>query len=156
MAVTENLKLELISPSDFVSPEPINNAIKALDSLGLDYIVEQGKSGEWWYRKWKSGHAECGINDKNFGRVDHKTQWGAMYGTNSQQTFGAYPFAFSEKPFVTITFNGDGSGTSSHQSYIAAAHSQSTTVAPSFRTIDPYSGTYAELHCGIYVVGTYK
>lgn len=156
MAATENLKLELINPSDFVSPEPINNAIKALDTLGLDYVVEQGKSGEWWYRKWKSGRAECGISDKNFGRVDHKVQWGAMYGTDSQQSFGAYPFAFSEKPFVMISFNGDGGTPGNHQSYIAAAHSVSTTVAPSFRTIDPYSGTYAELHCGIYVVGTYK
>lgn len=156
MAVTDNLKLELISPSDFVSPEPINNMIKALDKLGLDWIVEEGTSGEWWYRKWNSGKAECGIYDHNFGKVDHKTQWGAMFGTDSQQTFGAYPFAFSKKPFVNISFNGDGSGTSSHQSYIAAAHSQSTTTAPPFRTIDPYSGTYNELHCGIFVFGSYK
>lgn len=26
---------------------------------GVDYIVEQGTSGDWTYRKWKSGVAEC-------------------------------------------------------------------------------------------------
>lgn len=156
MANTENLKIDLINSSDYISPEPINNAFKLLDKLGVDYIVEQGKHGEWWYRKWKSGRAECGIDDKNFGRVDHKIQWGAMYGTDSTQTFGAYPFAFSQKPFVSIMFNGDGLQTTAHQSYIAAGHSQSTTVSPGFRTIDPYSGTYTELHCGIFVSGFYK
>lgn len=30
-----------------------------LEDLGADYIVEQGKSGAWTYRKWASGVAEC-------------------------------------------------------------------------------------------------
>ena len=30
-----------------------------LADLGADYIVEQGKSGGWTYRKWASGVAEC-------------------------------------------------------------------------------------------------
>ena len=30
-----------------------------LEDLGADYIVEQGKSGIWTYRKWASGVAEC-------------------------------------------------------------------------------------------------
>ena len=30
-----------------------------LADLGADYIVEQGKSGVWTYRKWASGVAEC-------------------------------------------------------------------------------------------------
>ena len=30
-----------------------------LDDLGADYIVEQGISGDWRYRKWTSGLAEC-------------------------------------------------------------------------------------------------
>lgn len=32
---------------------------KILDALKVDYIVEQGTSGIWTYRKWNSGIAEC-------------------------------------------------------------------------------------------------
>lgn len=32
---------------------------KILDALKADYIVEQGISGIWTYRKWSSGIAEC-------------------------------------------------------------------------------------------------
>lgn len=32
---------------------------KILDALKADYIVEQGTSGNWTYRKWNSGIAEC-------------------------------------------------------------------------------------------------
>lgn len=32
---------------------------KVLDALKYDYIVEQGTSGIWTYRKWNSGIAEC-------------------------------------------------------------------------------------------------
>lgn len=157
MAVTENLKLELINASDFVSPDPINTAMRALDSLGLDYIVEEGTSGEWWYRKWKNGKAECCIFDHNFGNVSHTIKWGSMYGTETQQGFGAYPFAFSTKPFVSIVYNSDGETPGKHQSYIVAGQSVNfTTISPPFRAIDPYTGTFKELHCGIYVIGNYK
>jgi len=32
---------------------------KILDALKTDYIVEEGTSGIWTYRKWNSGIAEC-------------------------------------------------------------------------------------------------
>ena len=32
---------------------------KIAQRLGVDYIVEQGESGIWTYRKWASGIAEC-------------------------------------------------------------------------------------------------
>ena len=31
----------------------------ALPSTAVDYIVEQGTDGDWTYRKWNSGIAEC-------------------------------------------------------------------------------------------------
>lgn len=50
---------------------------KILDALKADYIVEQGTSGIWTYRKWNSGVAEC---------------WGAKFITvNSWATWGANP-----------------------------------------------------------------
>ena len=56
--MSDNMGLETINSSDYVSPTPINNNFQKLDALGLDYVVESGRSGEWWYRKWKSGRAE--------------------------------------------------------------------------------------------------
>ena len=109
MATTTNLGLSKIDASDYISPDPINAAFDILDKLGVDYIVEQGKSGEWWYRKWHSGRAECGIDNKNFGDVDHKSAWGGMY-ISSQRSFGNYPFAFASRPFTVIAFQSTSNG----------------------------------------------
>ena len=40
--------------------EAIKTKLSAHDkALSVDYIVEQGTSGIWTYRKWNSGIAEC-------------------------------------------------------------------------------------------------
>lgn len=59
---TSKLNLNTISSSDLISPEPFNDNFNIIDELGTDYIVEQGKSGEWYYRKWKSGIGELWVN----------------------------------------------------------------------------------------------
>lgn len=151
--MADNMGLETIDTSDYVSPEPINNNFKKLDVLGLDYVTESGTSGEWWYRKWKSGRAECGIDDKNFGNVAHTNAWGAMW-TSGQLNFGAYPFAFASRPFATIVFNSN-TGTE-HNSYISLVSTTSTTTSPKFVLVDPYSNTAQNAHFGIYVCGRYK
>ena len=153
MATTTNLGLSKIDASDYISPDPINAAFDILDKLGVDYVVEQGKSGEWWYRKWHSGRAECGIDNKNFGDIDHKSNWGGMFASN-QRSFGNYPFAFASRPFTVISFQSTSNG--SHSSYVAQANTQSTTEAPKFSLIDPNSGTALGATFGIYVCGRYK
>ena len=45
---------------------------KVLNSIKNDYIVEQGASGIWTYRKWNSGIAECWGNKVN---VSIPTGW---------------------------------------------------------------------------------
>ena len=47
-----------------------------LDGIA-DYIVEQGTSGIWTYRKWNSGIAECWGNTGFTSTA--LTQWGAVY-----------------------------------------------------------------------------
>ena len=32
---------------------------KLLEAVKVDYVVEEGTSGSWTYRKWNSGTAEC-------------------------------------------------------------------------------------------------
>lgn len=151
--MVDNMGLTNIDSSDYVSPTDINNNFKKLDVLGLDYVTASGKSGEWWYRKWKSGRMECGIDDKNFGNVAHTTDWYGMY-ISAQLNFGAYPFAFASRPFATISFQSN-SGTE-HVSYVSYVSSTSTTTSPKFVLVDPRSGTANSAHFGIYVCGRYK
>lgn len=53
------ISLTNIAQSDYVSYSPINSNFTALDVLGKDYVIDQGNSGNWYYRKWKSGIAEA-------------------------------------------------------------------------------------------------
>lgn len=150
---TSNLGLETINSSDYVSPTPINNNMNKLDALGVDYIVEKGKSGEWWYRKWKSGRAECGIDSKQFSQFSNWTQSGVGY-LSPDMSFGAYPFSFSSRPFTCITFEGD-LNYSTRGSFCVPRHSTSTTLSPSFFIVDWNTQAMRPM-CGIYVCGWYK
>lgn len=151
--MSDNLGLSYINGSDYVSPTPINNNFRKLDNLGLDYIVLSGYSGEWWFRKWKSGRAECGIDSKAFGNVAHTIAW-ANWFISADLSFGAFPFAFAAPPFVSISFNGSSDG--HHRSYISYRGANSTTMSPAFNIVDPRSDTATNAHFGIYVCGRYK
>ena len=150
---TKNLQLTTINGSDVVNPEVFNTNFTILDKLGVDYVVEKGTSGEWWYRKWNSGRAECGIDDKDFGSVAHNTAWGGLHVSGSL-TFGSYPFSFASRPFVSISFNSNSAG--NHTSYVATTSSTSNTSAPNFYLVDPNSGTATSSHFGIFVAGKWK
>lgn len=81
--------------------KPITN-----QSVVVDYVVEEGTSGIWSYKKWNSGIAEC---------------WGQWSGslTHYSTTLGGYlfantmnlPFTFSEAPTYTYVGKvGSGAG----------------------------------------------
>lgn len=154
--MSDNMGLETIDSSDYVSPTPINNNFQKLDALGVDYIVEQGTSGEWWYRKWKSGRAECGIDSKSFGNQNMETS--SVGGSNMYRTtdltFGAYPFSFAARPYVEVSFEGD-TQNSARTAFTAKKNSTSTTMSPTFFVVDWGGGTMG-LVAGIYVCGRYK
>jgi hypothetical protein len=151
---TTNLALESIDPSDYVSPDTINNNFAKVDSLGVDYVVEAGYSGEWWYRKWKSGRAECGIDDKRFDNWDRTSPWGSLYRTAEARSFGAYPFAFMVRPHAMVVQHSIDGGTLG--GYIFYNSSDSTTTSPIFMSVDSVPYTLGHPHLGIYVVGRYK
>lgn len=157
MATTTNLGIEKLNSSDYVSVDGINGALDVLDKLGVDYVVKSGTSGNWWYRCWKSGRAECGIDSYNFGTVNINTAWGALFAS-SNLSFGAYPsgFAFKSNPFVSICFSGSDAGETGQQSYVAAAASTSPARSPYFRLVDPYSNPHTNVKCGIFAQGSWK
>lgn len=77
------------------------------DSLMTDFVVAQGWSGDWWYRKWASGRAECwGYQYKSI-TIPYAYNSGVCYGSD---LFGSisYPFTISyPRPFVTPTCSGN-------------------------------------------------
>lgn len=65
----------------------------------VDYVVAEGTSGGWTWKKWNSGKAECwtmvGINYKA------AEQWGSTYC--SQHFFSTYPFEFLKINNISAT-----------------------------------------------------
>ena len=44
MSATTNLEIEKLNSADYVSVDPINNALDKLDKLGVDYVTESGNA----------------------------------------------------------------------------------------------------------------
>lgn len=157
MATTSNLGLKLTTGSDLVDPvADFSDNFKKLDVLGADYVVSKGTSGEWWWRKWKSGRAECGIDSKTFSSIS-TVGWGSMFITNDMQ-FPAYPFAFKSAPFVTILFraeDGQGLGGIIHIRPNSTA-SELLTKPPKFAVVDATSSTYHNPKFGLFATGRYS
>lgn len=110
MAKTPNLGLNLLNGADFVDYTALNTIFETLDELGLDYVVEQGVSGEWWYRKWKSGRAECGIDDHNAGDQEI-IAWNWLWMSHFI-SISNWPVTFKGRPgfHVSVNWTGDNRG----------------------------------------------
>ena len=53
-----------------------------------DYVIEQGISGVWFYRKWNSGLAECWTHPAITGGGSH---WANVLGGYGYTTFLSFP-----------------------------------------------------------------
>ena len=153
MASTVNLEIEELNSADHVSVEPINNAFDKLDALGVDYVTESGTSGEWWYRRWKSGRAECGIDQKTFDEVKLDT-WGSLY-ISQEYTFGALPFTFAAVPYVGIMFIKSTSGKAGGIIHVRAT-SATASKCPNFSVTDALNTNYGKPTFGCFVSGRWK
>lgn len=97
---TTNLGLDIINQSENISPEKINQNMERLDALGVDYVTDQGKSGDWRYRRWKSGTYECWCR---------LTQQWATPSSGSQRAYTKnYPVTFAEYPQAFYEVRQDG------------------------------------------------
>ena len=89
-----------------------NDLKKILGNIGFgslnDYIIEQGTSGIWTYRKWKSGVAECW--GKRTVTVDITNSWGSLYvsTTNIKETYPTNLFveAPTDKAALSSNYSG--------------------------------------------------
>lgn len=114
-----------------------------------DYVVSQGTSGNWRYRKWNSGAAECwGVHTMNFPN-DWNLWSGGLYFSLCNGI--AYPFTFLNPPSATydyVIYDG--------MTILTGASSGTTTTTPSLRAIKPTSGSYHEYGVAWQVMGRWK
>lgn len=77
-------------------------------NLGIkDYVVEQGTSGNWKYRKWNSGEVECWYR-ANYGTITLSTALGTDIVSNGFRF--TFPFEFSEVPTCIVCYEGNSTG----------------------------------------------
>lgn len=122
--------------------------LKIKGNLLADFIVEQGTSGIWTYRKWNSGIAECWgtYEQKN---VSVSNAWGAMF--ESQGYNVALPSGlFKATPTFTVALD-------SSLGCMLQMYSQGTTSStPYWCAIRPYAGTIDNLKASITAKGRWK
>jgi hypothetical protein len=74
-----------------------------------DFVIDEGTSNGWTYRKWNSGKAECWKRLQITTGVSNA--WGSLYTSGSlDATNLAYPFDFAETPILTVSLMPFGSG----------------------------------------------
>lgn len=71
----------------------------------VDFVVEQGTSGVWKYRKWNSGFAECWGYHTVSG-LNINTAWGSWYSSPAI-ILPSFPFTFSGTLDVHVSWESD-------------------------------------------------
>lgn len=61
--------------------------IRVINALKVDYIVEEGTSGIWTYRKWNSGIAECWGKSEQLSRTFNNPLGRGYYGAKYTATY---------------------------------------------------------------------
>ena len=110
------------------------NRLRVGGSSAVDFVVEQGTSGIWTYRKWDSGVAEC-WGEKTWTITSWST-WGSLYYSNPYAGATAYPTnLFTNTPIVNINVR-----TSIGDSLHGVDPTHSKTITPSVYAIRGSNG----------------
>ena len=116
-----------------------------------DYIVEQGTSGIWTYRKWNSGVAECW--GKHSFTITAWAQWASAWETNG--TYASYPTSlFISNPQLRCQnlVCSDGSATASLEMYQGASNTRTPSMYLMRHTIGNANVTgYIDIYNGIWL-----
>lgn len=113
-----------------------------------DFVIQQGTSGIWTYRKWKSGTAEC------WGQYSFttaiSTAWGVLYESGAI-ALPNFPFTFAEIPHVHISTEN-----SNYAMFVerGSSSSWSTTTNPGkIFAVRPNTVPSATYKVSIYAIG---
>lgn len=115
-----------------------------------DFIVEEGTSGIWTYRKWNSGISEC------WGRytwnITSWTTWGGWYYSNASSAVNYPTNLFIEAP--SLTTNGRINGLDCAL-YCRSGADVATNTA-TFAFFRPSGGTTGTGQLSLYAIGKWK
>ncbi len=140
------------SEEDFNFNVPVKAPSLALNGVQLDYIVEQGTSGIWTYRKWNSGIMEC------WKTLVYKTainnQWGSLYLSPTATERQSYPFPFIKKPIEQVSVQAN------QPAWVISASNgegvNGTYASGRYHLCSPGSYASVEHYMSYYVIGYWK
>ncbi len=151
-----NFNVPVAAPSiDVSGPASIGGPLSlggplSIGGIQIDYIVEQGTSGNWLYRKWNSGLYECWGFIK--GTVAVTVAWGSVY-YSSTTIKAAFPLAFTDYPIVQASPVFDGSG----DFWISTDSGEaSKTETANYQVIRPASSDTLAYKINFYAIGHWK
>ena len=116
-----------------------------------DYVIAQGSSGNWRWRKWNSGVAECW---QRYGFTAPKmVEAGAIYYANQVVGGFAYPFSFVYKPMEVVSADSTVGGW-----FACAQGSPTNTLTESgyYVFTAPLKRVSADVALSIHVMGRWK
>ena len=118
-----------------------------------DFIVEQGQSGIWTYRKWKSGKAECWGKQTISTTIDRVTNDVLYFGRNLFEPIDYPADLFVDAPVEIVTY----SAPDSHAGWVYTRGSNSATQTGKYNIMRWSSvTTTADLTLNYYTVGRLK
>lgn len=128
--------------------------------VGVDYVIDQGTTGKWVWRKWASGIAEMWATFDTDKLVMTEQTWGSLYtaswmGIASNKEARAYPFAFIENPIVSATPTVGGGNiwlATNTENDIGTR----LTHAPAYQCVRASDATVNNPQISYYVMGKYK
>ena len=122
-----------------------------LADLGADYIVEQGTSGIWTYRKWNSGLAECWAR-KELSSVAVTSAWGGLY-----ESANIGSIAYPEGLFVAQPiFSSSVSKTSKYSAAGIETDGGSASATPELYLLRATAGTIQGAEISLAAKGRWK
>lgn len=113
----------------------------------MDFITENGVSGNWRWRKWNSGIMELWGFTK--GTANISTAWGGIYRSNANIQ-AEWPIEYIDYPTVQATASFDGAG----MYWLATFTNQSGKfTTPSFQLCSGASATNVSYKISFYAIG---
>lgn len=110
---------EVLSKGDYVYVQTVGTDLttgvimyRTKESGISDFIVDQGKKDEWYYRKWNSGIAECWITTVH--NTDVTQTFGQIFTSSNKPFTKTYPFEFISIPTEHCTCNTTSAGVMSY------------------------------------------
>lgn len=114
-----------------------------------DFVVEQGTSGIWTYRKWNNGIAEC-WGSKTIEDAIYSYQYGSMYYCSCGKF--QYPFQFIEPPIAMLSHKSTGGRAASLSVDISGDQTSETGTIYAY---SPMNATATTNVC-VYAFGRWK